>query len=385
MRGEIVFALAAVAACGGPAQEGARAGDEVTCPDGPRKARDCTSEVQYSGSKTQGELSVMSLGSGAAKHEQVALRRVDQETERFIASQNQLCRDYNSCALAVDDYNREAKAVRDRLGKIPQLAELVKNAKTGSERTRAIDALYRETVPDDRRLEEVTFRMGLEAKLPDALGGAELRLAPMMALPTGARAWFTVGVSADAHVYLFQKAPGGGVTVLFPDERIGTKNPLSAGTAARIPHAPGMSFRLNDKDLGLETVYVAVSRKPIARLDQALSRVNAGQVSRIGDDQLLASFGAVAPAGAPPPKNCSARAFELEGAPQQGCAASRGFELDTGESSAAGAATFAVRTEPGDDLIVKAFCFEHITEKQYAERSRGGQQPVRARSTVLEE
>jgi hypothetical protein len=193
-----------------------------------------------------------------------------------------------------------------------------------------------------------------------------------------------LSVSADAHVYLFQKAPAGGVTVLFPDERIGTKNPLGAAAAARIPPAPGMSFRLNDKDLGLETVYVAVSRKPIARLDQALARVSGGKVSRIGDDQLLSTFVSVPPAGAPLPKNCGARAFELEGGATQGCAGSRGFELDPGDASASGAPTFAVRTEPGDDLIVKAFCFEHISEQEYSARSRGGQ-PVRARSTVLEE
>src|SRR5262245_22639434 len=85
-----------VASCGG-SQPGAKAGEDVSCPAGVRKARDCTSEVQYSGTKSEGGLSVASLGSGSAKHEVVALRRVDEETERFIAAQNQLCRDYNSC------------------------------------------------------------------------------------------------------------------------------------------------------------------------------------------------------------------------------------------------------------------------------------------------
>jgi len=33
---------------------------------------------------------------------------------------------------------------------------------------------------------------------------------------------------------------------------------------------------------------------------------------------------------------------------------------------------------------VKAFCFEHVTEQDYATRSKNGQ-PVRARSSVLEE
>ena len=40
---------------------------------------------------------------------------------------------------------------------------------------------------------------------------------------------FEVSVSADAHVYIFQSSPKSGLTVLFPDARIGTQNLIYAG------------------------------------------------------------------------------------------------------------------------------------------------------------
>jgi len=372
---------AGVVSCGPPSQKGAQAGEEVSCPSGPRKARDCTSEVQYSGSKTEGSLSVASLGGGSAKHEEVALRRVDEETERFIATQNQLCRDYNSCALGVDDYNREAKEIRDRVSRIPALKEALKNAKSDAERTKIIDELYRGTVPDDKRTEEVTFRLGMEAKLPDSVGGGYVDVRPQMPLPTNARVAFTVNVSPQAFVYIFQKAPNGSLTTLFPDERIGTQNPLAGGQAARIPSGK-MSFRLNEKDLGVENVYIAVSRKPLERLEQALARVSSGKVEKIGDDTMLQSFSALPqPAAGAAPQGCT-RALELDAPapPGGGCRKSRGLELDDGGGSphtpGGGAPpTFAVRTEPGDDLIVKVFCFQHLSEQDYQAKLNQGTKP----------
>ena len=92
---------------------------------------------------------------------------------------------------------------------------------------------------------------------------------------------FHVQVSAEAYVYLFQVSPDGGLVVLFPNDRIGTRNPLAPGAPARIP--PGTaSFRLNEKDLGTEKVYIAVSRREIraARRRARARERRAGDVAR---------------------------------------------------------------------------------------------------------
>src|SRR6185436_14679502 len=159
-------------------------------------------------------------------------------------------------------------------------------------------------------------------------GGGYVDVRPQMPLPTNARIAFTVAVTPQAFVYIFQKAPNGSLTTLFPDERIGTSNPLQGGQNARIPGGK-MSFRLNEKDLGIENVYIAVSRKPLERLEQALAKVSSGKVEKIGDDSMLQSFSALpqpaAPGAGAAPQGCT-RALELDApAPAGGgCRKSRG-------------------------------------------------------------
>src|SRR5690606_12345838 len=123
--------------------------------------------------------------------------------------------------------------------------------------------------------EEVTFAIGMVAELPKELGGGRYVVAPGGAVPTGAQVHFEVRASAEAYLYLFQTTPRGEVTVLFPDLRVGTRNPLPGGIARRIP--PAKTFGVNDRDLGLENLYVVVSRRPLDELDAALAQVSAGE------------------------------------------------------------------------------------------------------------
>jgi Domain of unknown function (DUF4384) len=98
-------------------------------------------------------------------------------------------------------------------------------------------------------------------------------LRPGEALFEGAHLAFRVRVSTPAFVYLCQRSnTTGAISVLFPDDRIGLRNPIEPGEWLRIPKG-NASFRVDDKDLGIETVFAIASPTPIERLDQALQKL----------------------------------------------------------------------------------------------------------------
>jgi hypothetical protein len=381
--GALAPLFAVFAACGGSGTPPT----PVTCGSETRERVDCSSEVSYQGANIEGGFGVTQIVSANAKHEEVALRRVDEETERFIAMQTRLCRDYNACVLDKDTYQREARAIRDRVGKIPELAQAVKNAKTDDDRKQALDELYRGTVRDEYRVEEITFRMAMKAALPKSLGGEEIAVRPGAPIPTGARVAFDISVSKDAHLYIFQKSPDGGVTVLFPNQRIGTANPLKAQDRVTIP-PDGKRFVVNDKDLGLEHIYIAVSKDAIPNLAESLRKAASADATSIKDDDLLQSFTALdIPAG----QKCDGskqRALQLEGDPPasgggSGCTRQRGLSYED-DARGGGGGSIAARTEPGDSRIVKVFPFEHTTEPDYlAKRQQGGGGKPKTREAVM--
>jgi hypothetical protein len=356
----------------------------VACGKETRPSVDCSSEVSYQGYKADGGFGILNLASGSAKFEDVALRRISEATERYMAMHSRLCKDYNGCALDKDRYNTESKDIRAKLEKVPVLVESVKGAGSDDDRMVAIDALYRHTVPDEDRSEEVALRLGMEADLPPDAGGKRITVRPGTPLPTETRAWFWVEVTPQAYVYIFQKAPSGGVTVLFPDERIGTKNPLDGQTKVRIPNGE-LKFRVNDKDIGTEFVYFAASRKPLSSLDEALARVREGKVTSITGDKVLAGFeGLAAPGSNGGTTKC--RGLELDApAAGSGCTRTRGLELDVSGGFGEGASIGAV-TEPGDGLIVYKFTFEHTTSATYgdAQKRYQAQGPIKRGSVMLE-
>ncbi len=338
----------------------------VDCSGEKRPSVDCSSEVSYQGYKADGGFGILNLASGSAKFEETALRRINEATERFITVQTRLCRDYNACALDKGEYKDASKEIRTTLEQVPVLIDKVKTAASEEDRSMAISSLYQHTVPDEQRVEEVALRLGMEADLPPDAGGQRITVRPGTPLPTEARTWFWVEAMPKAYVYIFQKNVRGEVTVLFPDEQIGTTNPLAGETKTRIPNGD-LKFRVNDKDIGLEYVYFAASRTPLASLDQALARVRQGQTKAIGQDKLLAGFEALPPAGS---TNRKCRGLELDVAPTSGgCTRTRGLELDVSGGFAEGASVAAV-TEPGDNLIVYSFSFQHTTLADYADAAK---------------
>lgn len=347
---------------------------DAECSGENRPAVDCSSEVSYQEYKAEGGFGIMNLAKADAKYDETALRRINDTTERFITVQARLCRDYNACALDKDQYDVASKEIREILEKVPALVDKVKAASSDVDRVVALDSLYRYTVPDEERVEEVALTLALEADLPPEVGGQRIMVRPGAPLPTEARAWFWVETMPEAYVYIFQKSAKGDVSVLFPDERIGTSNPLKGQTRARIPNGD-LKFRINDKDLGIESVYFAASRKPLATLDAAFARVREGKTTTISQDKLLSGFDSL-PATGSLKDGC--RGFELERCPRM-----RGFELDMGRGFAEGRSIGAI-TEPGDDLIVFRFTFEHTTLAAYPEAAkRYTEQGPKSRGSIM--
>jgi len=346
---------------------------------------DCSSEVSYQGVSGEAGIEVMGVAGASGKFEERAIRRVNDQVAQFAAAQTRACREYNACVLSGDQYRAEAADTRRRLQIVPAALEALKSAKSESERARALDLLYRGVVPDDKRVEEVTFRLGMVAEMPAQLGGGTFSVAPGGAVPTGATVFFKLDVSKDAYVYMFQTTPRGEVNVLFPDPRIGTQNPLPARVAARIPDRK--SFRVNARDVGTESLYMVVSRQPVKDLNAALDKVKSGAVSTLAQSQMLRSVAMVAPAEVA--QKCKRRALVMEGG--DGCTRPRGLQLDDEGGSSRGVtigevpAGVQVRTHPGDDLIVTLFTFEHLTAQAY--KAAGGSQAAahKVRGIIMED
>ncbi len=360
--------LAASPLLGGCPPPGAapRPGRTVDCGGVARPVLDCASEVAYDGLRVEGQTSVLNLGRVQGATERVAIHRINAEVERYVAAQTRLCREYNACVVSAEEYSARAEELSRRLLPVGD-AVAAMNAATGyRERQAPLLALYDDVVPAAARPEEITLRLTVEAELPASVGGGRARVLPGEELPTNARVVFTLEVSRPAYVYVFQRSPSGEPAVLFPDARIGLDNPLPAGVVQRIP--PGAErFRVNERDLGEERVYLVASVEPLSTLDGALARVAAGAVKDVAASPELSALAALPPRD---PGDCAppAAARGLELAPgSRSC--SRGLEL---APAAAAAASLAARTDPGDSVIVKAFPFQHVTEAAY----RGAARPA---------
>lgn len=376
------------AACKGIIPEG-----PVKCNGVERVRLDCTSEVQYQGVTGQAGISVLDVVGITGSYEEKAIRKVSDQVQEYLAMQGQSCRNYNACIEDPEQYRSEAADIRKRIMLLPTLTEALKNAKSEGERMKVLDQLYRGVLPDEKRTEEVTFQLGANAQIPEPLGGGSYNVVPGSMVPTGAQVAFTVSVSKDAYVYMFQTTPSGEISVMFPDPRIGTQNPLRGGLATRIPQEPSW-FRLNAKDIGTENLYVVVSQKPVENLDAALNKVKSGQTSSVKDDHLLQHIATVVPKKGSGSGKCGkSRAFVLDEGDSAGkaaeptCSQSRGFELDTGTGgaqSSPNAPGMAVRTSPGDDMIVQVFPVQHVTEEVF--RKAGGTQAAgKTRGIAIED
>ncbi len=323
----------------------------MKCGGEDRPQLNCESEFKYDARRFEGGLSIAGIGGANAKTDEAALRAIDQGTEQYVAQSRRLCDEYNKCVVDKEAYATRSENLRRRMSKVPELFDEVKGAKDDDARRKALGNAYRQLVPDDAR-RELSLEFSVDAQKPSDPGARPIT--PGEKLPTGTKVAFIVRPSKAAYVYLFQKGPDGKVNVLFPDTRIATRNPLATGAALRLPSAPGASFKLNDKDLGTERVFLVASLDPVVSLDGAIAKAAGG----------AAPSGALAAVtetqGAAPP-GCT-RALELDEGPAPRCIRSRGLELEEGPASGGAAvnpASFRARTEAADSIIVQVFAFEH--------------------------
>jgi hypothetical protein len=300
------------------------------------------------------------LAEGSTPQEKRALGRIRAQLDKLGEEQAALCQAEAAGGSEAAKVPAKKAALEEKRASLLALAKDLDGAGTPGSRKRALDKLYRTAVPVDQRVEEISFRFGARAELPGE--SQEIDVAPGASLPTNTRVRFRVEVSQRAHVYIFQRSPSDEITVLFPEARIGTKNPLEPGAPQDIPGG-SQRFRLNEKDVGMENVFLVVSRAPLPSLDAALARVKDGSVTKVAQNDLLRSLATVTPGT--PPAGCGTRALELDGATSatsgaETCRRSRGLVLDgPADSAAPRGRDMEVRTDAGDDLIVKVFPFRH--------------------------
>jgi len=330
----------------------------MQCDGQDRPQLNCDSEFKYEGRRIEGGFSAMGIGANAKTDEQ-ALRAIDKETEQYAAQSRRLCDEYNKCVIDRATYATRSENLRRRMSKVPELYDEVKSAADEDARRLALSKAYTTLVSDENR-RELALDFAIEAQKPSE--AAPRAIGPGERLPTGTKVAFIVRPSKSAHVYLFQKGPDGKVNVLFPDTRITTKNPLPAGSALRIP-AGDQSFKLNDKDIGTEAVYIVASLDPLSSLSGAVDKLGAGGAPTGALAQVTAQTREKG-------KGCT-RALELDEGGSAGpsrpaadgggpkCVRPRGLELDAGEAKSGPPASFRARTEAADSVIVQAFTFEH--------------------------
>jgi len=313
-----------------------------------RQQLDCASEFSYDGKDMGGGFSVLGLGSLEGKSEDKALHEIDKETQQYIVQSRRLCDEYNKCVLDRETYSMRAENLRRRMAKLPELLDSVKNAPDPEARRKALSQAYHDLVPDETRT-ELKLNLSVLARLPGQNDAAPVTEG--MKLPSGSRVSFSVQLSRAAHVYLFQKSPNGSLNVLFPDSRITIKNPVPAGQELRIPQG-GASFKLDDKDIGTERVFIVASLEPIASLAQAVSNLQSGAAPT---SPVVAVTQMAKPADCPKTRALS---FE-DDAPPASCSRERGLSFDEDKSSSGQPSSVTARTEAGDSVIARAFAFEH--------------------------
>lgn len=353
--------LLGLAACPGPS---APAGGERDCPDGPHVIRSCETEFDYDALKGDVNIDVagvFGVNGGVATE---AIRKVDVHLQDYVAKHKRACEDYNTCILTTDEFRARTEALDAQMTGLRLAYEAMGRAKSADEAMRILQEFYRTSLPPSARTEDVTFRLGVYATLPD---GRKTVVQPGSDVPTGSQMHFTVQTSQDAHIYMFQVTPDGMLHVLYPEPRIGTSNPLRGKTTKRIPDS-NQSFTVTDDTEGLEKVFFVVSRTVVPEVEQALVKARSQEGVRVSDDPILANIASVVPSTSAEQQRCP-RLLSLTGngggeTGSSSCKKPRSLQLSQGsgtsQSSGPEPVSMAVSNELGDDLIVEVFTFNQI-------------------------
>jgi hypothetical protein len=284
--------------------------------------------------------------AGAAGTETTALVQIDDEKGKLEAQALQACNNYNNCVISADTYRQQSQPLEEQLGQVAPLFDGIRQSDSEQKRIVAVSTAYQTFVPTERRT-ELVLEFAIYAQRPNESGF--FPIGQNASLPTNAHLYFTIRLSRAGYVYLFQRAPGGSIVTLFPDSvHIALANPVPSGQTLRIPDG-GATFRVNEQDIGTESVYIVTSLDAVPSLQTAVERLN----SDAGVDTTLASLAEVKSEKDP---SCS-RALEYSPDPTK-CSRSRGLEYEGVSSDA----SFRSRTEAADSMIVQVFTFQHTAQ-----------------------
>ena len=147
--------------------------------------------------------------------------------------------------------------------------------------------------------------------------------------------------------------------MLFPNAQISNvSNPLPGRELIRIP-PKGQVFTLDDQDLGEETVYLAVSLRPLDNLADALASVHNGQPgsSERLEQAMTSLFDEAAPECANATRGLTVSEESGCGSMSRGLTPSRSSDDDFFSDSGS---SVQVQSLPGDDVVLKTFRFRHV-------------------------
>lgn len=228
---------------------------------------DCDTEIRYDARKVEGRVNVGKFGA-EAETSVAAVREVDSAVERYLSRWRTLCMDYKNGAMSPDEYRGEARSLRERMEKLESLLLVLEHAPDAESYQKALKQIYVAMVPAEQAV-DLQLEFGVLAQRP---GESQYSVVPPNAsIATGTNVYFTLRTSAQAHVYLYQETPSGGINVMFPHPQMPMANPLPAGKDLRIPPQPGF-FTLEADGVGLEQVHVVASVEPLTRLETALGK-----------------------------------------------------------------------------------------------------------------
>lgn len=242
---------------------------DVTCPDGTLRPQiDCSQDVGLKGKVVDANASLGKIGLGlGARYEEGAVGQVTDSTYQLALQLESLCKDYNACAVDPAGYQAASADIRRQLADHVQLVGRLEGAAGAAE---AGDAVWANARPD-----LASQRISVDYRIEAVKAGTSQALIHRDGDRLVAGDGFRVVVrpSVGAHVYVLLLSSQGEASVLYPDARMGMRNPAAAGTEIAIP--PDGLFVL-DATPGTENVQVLVSKTPLTDLEARLDAMESG-------------------------------------------------------------------------------------------------------------
>jgi hypothetical protein len=372
-------------------------GSTVQCPDGPHVVQDCEMAFNLDSQKISGSMSVFQLGAKIDSEKQ-AMRQVNEQLMSYSVKQRELCKGWNGCSVTQDDYRRAQAQNNKVLDGVKAAAEDYQQAdKAGDERAKTNSMTKTVVMTAPETLLQIEFSAVLSvpkdpASVPrtDACKeGVDIKqTAPRVVgadatVPTGSEARFRVKVNKPAYVYLFQKFDETKeLRVLFPDKQIALKNPLEPDKEHVLPDTEN-TFCLDEKNIGLERVFIVASTQELTDMTSAVAAVEKGQYTTI---PALKELDTIASADAPT-SGCKKRAFVLKkaggGEAEGTCPLSRGWVLKSKSTDPSSPVSFTATADAGDTMIVKVFPVQHVRSWEWNGSTNAAPPPARRGRDIM--